>query len=902
MGAAGAGNKALVGPFSFAPQENPLPMPLPTATYRLQFRNGMTFDTARARIPAIKALGISHLYASPVFTATTGSTHGYDVTDANGIDPVLGGLAGLEKLARALKAEGIGLILDIVPNHMASSLENAWWKSVVRHGAGSPFSRHFDIDWQERLTLPFLGESAEEAIAAGNLRLGVDPDDHGPSLAYYDTHYPLTPESWGMLADALPDPEVAQGLSALAAEAGPGGNWPAERLKTLAARLEGMLEALSGNAALLQALHDRQPYVLKDWRTACKHLTYRRFFEVTGLVGLRVEDPAVFEDSHRLVVDLVRRGLVDGLRIDHVDGLADPAAYLQRLRAAVGAEVYIVVEKILEEDETIPGDWPIEGTTGYEFITALTHLLVDETDTGVLHRAFADAANDDRPLAAQALEAKDLMLSVNFEGEVTRLSRLLADASKASGDDLPVEAFGEAVRSMIRALSVYRTYVTADGASDTDRRRLASITETAGETVTGQAARDAVAFVARLMTEAMPDVDGHLLSEIRARFQQLSGPIMAKAMEDTLFYRYGAMLALNEVGGNPGQRPGGPNAFHTRMVRRQADMPHALSATSTHDTKRGEDARARLATLSEMPALWIAAVTRWRRLNAPLVPVLACGPAPEAWVEWTIYQAMLGAWPIGGRQDPEFAGLAERFDAFVEKMLREAKTRTNWGAPDTAYEEAVRGFARHLLDPEASAVFLADFEKTAQPFLAAGLVNSLSQTVAKLLAPGIPDIYAGSEHADFSLVDPDNRRPLGPVVLPGYPLSVPTPETFTRYKQALMRRLLSLRNMPQVGEAFAGDYRPLAIEGPAARHFLAFERRGRDCAVIAILPRCVAGRLVEGTLMLDTDLTVAADIALPFDLSGRLINALTGERIDANFVASVGSLLGEHPVAVLATG
>ncbi len=364
--------------------------------------------------------------------------------------------------------------------------------------------------------------------------------------------------------------------------------------------------------------------------------------------------------------------------------------------------------------------------------------MVDETDTGVLHRAFADASNDERPLNAQALEAKDLMLSVNFEGEVTRLSGLLSAAARAEGADIARDAFAEAVRAMVRALPVYRTYVTADGPSDADCRRIESIRETALETVTGAAARKAVDFLALLMMEPLPAVGEAAQWEIRARFQQLSGPIMAKAMEDTLFYRYGAMLALNEVGGNPGQRPGGPVAFHTRMVRRQADMPHALSATSTHDTKRGEDARARLATLSEMPALWIAAVTRWRRLNAPLVPMLARGPAPEAWVEWTLYQAMLGVWPIGGRQDPDFAALGDRFDQYVEKMLREAKTRTNWGEPDEDYEKAVRGFARHLLDPEASAVFLADFEKTAQPFVMAGLVNSLSQTAAKLLAPVFP--------------------------------------------------------------------------------------------------------------------------------------------------------------------
>ncbi|SIQ97023.1 maltooligosyl trehalose synthase [Rhizobium sp. RU20A] len=876
-------------------------MPLPTATYRLQFRNGMTFDAARTRIPAIKALGVSHLYASPIFTATSGSTHGYDVTDANAIDPALGGAEGLEALSRALKEAGLGLMIDIVPNHMASSLENAWWKSVVRHGADSPFAGHFDIDWSQRLTLPFLGEDAVDAVAEGKIRLGIDPQDHGPSLMYYDTAYPLTPQSWSMLAEALPDPEAATALAALAEAAGPGADWPDERLAALAPRLEGPLDALSGNTALIAALHDAQPYVLTNWRTACKSLTYRRFFEVTGLVGLRVEDPAVFEDAHRLILDLVRRGVVDGLRVDHVDGLADPAAYLQRLRAAVGPDVTIVVEKILEEDESIPSDWPIEGTTGYEFITALTHLLVDETDTGVLHRAFADASNDERPLGVQALEAKDLMLEVNFEGEVRRLSALLAAASRASGSGIEADAFAEAVRAMIRALPVYRTYVTEEGPSEADCRRLASIRETAAETVTGEAARKAVDFVARLMATPLDGVDADAQLEIRTRFQQLSGPIMAKAMEDTLFYRYGAMLALNEVGGNPGQRPGGPVAFHTRMVRRQADMPHALSATSTHDTKRGEDARARLATLSEMPALWIAAVTRWRRLNAPLVPTLARGPAPEASVEWTLYQAMLGAWPIEGRQDPEFAGLAERFDSYVEKMLREAKMRTNWGAPDEAYEKAVRGFARHLLDPDASAVFLADFEKTAQPFLTAGLVNSLSQTVVKLMAPGIPDVYAGSEQADFSLVDPDNRRPLPPPVIPPAPAPMPTPQSFTRYKAALIRRLLSLRTMPQVREAFAGDYRPLAIEGPAARHFLAFERRGRDCAVITVVPRCVAGRLVEGTLMPDTDLTVGADIALPFDLNGRLINALSGERVDASFVASVGSLLGDHPVAVLAT-
>ncbi len=696
-------------------------MKVPTATYRLQFRNGMTFERATHLVPYLKRLGISHLYASPIFTATSGSTHGYDVTDANEIDPSLGGREGFERLVRALKSAGLELVIDIVPNHMAASLENAWWRHVVTHGEKSRYARHFDIDWSRRLTLPFLGDTFEKVLEKGEITVRREPVTGLPVLAYYDTLYPLAPETYlGREADILRHTDR---------------------------------EAIA-------ALHERQNYRLMSWRDAPNELSYRRFFEITGLAGLRVEDADVFDDAHRLILELVESDMVDGLRVDHVDGLADPKAYLQRLRQEAGPDCYITVEKILGEGEQLPPDWPVSGTTGYEFIAALSDAFIDAPGLAHLRAAYEEAAGREIDMASELRAAKCLMADRNFAGEASALLRLAMQVHETEefGGALSEPAVKAALRELLVGFSVYRTYGTRQGLPPESRQRLDDVLATirAGSSAIQP---EALGLIERLLIgEVAPD-QAATASTFRTRFQQLTGPLMAKSVEDTLFFRHHALLALNEVGAEPlPQHPPSIDGFHQAMADRLRLAPDALSGTSTHDTKRGEDARARLYAMSEAPALWAAAVTRWRHMNSAQVRLLPDGPAPEPAVEWMLYQALAGVWPPDLAADDRTAldALKERFIPFVEKSLREAKLRTDWSRENETYETAVRDYARAFFAPENLA--FARISGNPSPFLRAGLVNSLAQTIVKLTAPGVPDIYQGCEGLDFSLVDPDNRR------------------------------------------------------------------------------------------------------------------------------------------------
>ncbi|WJH40696.1 malto-oligosyltrehalose synthase [Aliirhizobium terrae] len=580
---------------------------IPTATYRIQFRNGMTFDRAAGFVPYLKRLGISHLYASPIFTATSGSTHGYDVTDANEIDPDIGGREGFNRLVYALKAEGLGLILDIVPNHMAASLENPWWRDVVEHGEKSAYARHFDIDWSRRLTLPFLGDTFEKVLEAGEISVKPDPETGKPALAYYETFYPLNPE-------------------------------------TYAGREDEVL-ALTDNTAIAD-LHDQQPYRLMSWRDAPRDLSYRRFFEITGLAGVRVEDDQVFDDTHRLILELVRSGAVDGLRVDHVDGLADPKAYLERLRQEAGSDCYITVEKILGEGEDIAPDWPISGTTGYEFIASLSNALVDGAKLKDLQAAYAATTGAAPDMEQELRAAKLLMADNNFAGEVATLGKLAESICEDLLDapQLSTETIRAGLRELLVTFPVYRTYGTDDGMPPEGRQMLEKVV---AHVRRSQPTADlaALPFLTSVLNGDVPTTPAEKAAIFRTRFQQLTGPLMAKSVEDTLFFRHHMLLALNEVGAEPLPRDFSLEQFHAQMQNRQQLQPEALSGTSTHDTKRGEDARARLYALSEAPQIWADAVTRWRRMNAKAVARLADGPAPEPAVEWMLYQALLGVWP-----------------------------------------------------------------------------------------------------------------------------------------------------------------------------------------------------------------------------------------------------------------
>lgn len=866
----------------------------PRSTYRLQFRNGMDFANASQFVPYLQQLGISHLYASPLMTAVKGSTHGYDAVRADEIDLALGGIDGLRQLSAKLHHHGMGLILDIVPNHMAASLENPWWRSVVVWGQESPFSRHFDIDWREKLTLPFLGKDFAEELADGAIRLALEPGCDALALRYHDTFYPLNPSTYEaalgpekpILAMTCPksDPEGRAILTAALTQ-------PSTRTA-----LEKRLEDISADPVRIAAIHAAQNWRLADWKTANRHLTYRRFFEIAGLVGLRVEDPQVFDDSHRLIFELVRDGTLDGLRIDHIDGLADPQSYLERLRAATGPETYIVVEKILEKNETLAREWPVAGTTGYEFIATIADAFADRNEDGRLRAAFQLLRDEDqqRDYAQAMRDSKRQMLTDNFQGEVRHVAICAKTIADNADADLSRSTLTEAICSFIEALPVYRTYIASvRDISERDRQVLAEARSKAQQGVRPEVC-EAIDFIWELLTDdktctRMPDC-----VEFRTRFQQLTGPIMAKAVEDTLFYRENALIALNEVGGDLDRPADGPAAFHAAMLERAESWPNGLSTTSTHDTKRGEDARARLYTLSEASDEWIRATKRWSAMMKGSQLSQEGPEVPEADVQWLIYQALAGAWPIAGRDDRSFRALPKRMRAYAEKALREAKRGTNWSEPDFAYEN---GVARFVDDLFANDIFLDDFAKTLSPFIDAGLSNALAQTLVKLTAPGVPDIYQGSERSDFSLVDPDNRALLD---LSSLRVSQKPPATRSRfedYKQWLVATVLAARRDNPA--PFASTYTPLDISDDRGQA-LAYLRGSSEAFNMTVVPRLAFGRMRAGSLMLSADAIKDVAVSVPGEFVGLGVRSvLDGRTFTLGRDLMLSDVLQTEPVALL---
>lgn len=891
-------------------------MSLPTATYRLQFRTGMNFVRAEALLPYLKHLGISHLYASPLFAAAPGSTHGYDVTDHNRLDPELGGEADFANLSAALKGHELGLVLDIVPNHMAAHVANPWWRSVIEWGEESPYAGHFDINWEETLTLPFLGRPLGEAINAGEISVGLDAERGYLGLKYYETVMPVSPRTYAMVLDRL-DTDLARNIAGRAVEATPA---TAEDMHDMvrallaknekaAQELSDALRDLSQDRDLLSAFQQEQAWRFMYWRTARRHLTYRRFFEVTGLVGVRVEDDEVFDDVHRLILDLVRRGEVDGLRIDHVDGLANPREYLDRLRGDIGAETYLIVEKILEAEEALPDDWPISGTTGYEFIAALAGLLTDTDKAGALDTAYFDFLGREIDIEQDREEAKTAILQHNLATELSGLTQLATAAIDAIGQrhSFSQSELRNAIADIIVAFPVYRVYAEADGLTEQDQKLLDTVAETVADGREGDDLQ-ALDFVIRLLQLDVPEKAMGETQDFVTRFQQTTGPVMAKAVEDTLFYRRNRLIALNEVGGDPEERDGSVDKFHKLMAERAGTQPEGLSASSTHDTKRGEDARARLYALSEAPERWGQAVERWRQQHRSNRTRLEDGYAPGPEMHWLIYQALAGVWPFGLAPDDQTGvdALKERFAPYLEKAMREAKLRTSWTEVNADYEHAVQSYAAALFAPE-NIGFRRDFVQTLQPFFRAGVLNSLTQTALKLCAPGIPDIYQGSESWDYSLVDPDNRRPVPFGELARQlvenekrPLDELIDDwTASGAKQLLVAR--GLRARQKYPELFArGSYLPLELSGPCADRAVAFARHTAEHTLICVAPRLTLPLIenVDG-IRIPREAWGDTVLILPSDLAGtRFVDCITGNALPSGPRLRLADLLAAFPLAI----
>lgn len=875
--------------------------PACVATYRLQLGPDFGFTEAASITSYLADLGISHLYLSPCLQAAPGSTHGYDVVDPSRVSDALGGSGGYEALSRTVDAAGLGQLLDIVPNHMAIGAENPWWQNVLEHGPSSPYAGYFDVDWdppearlKNRLLLPVLPDQYGRVLEGGEIR--VICEDARFFVGHGRSRYPLDPTSLDtLLADAAERSGsellafLADCCTRLPQAIATGDRAMQRRMRNsamiheliaracrdepaIANALQEAVATINTNVDALDALLERQNFRLALWRTAGRDLGYRRFFDINSLAGLRVEDDEVFQAIHALPLEWVRDGNVNGLRVDHVDGLRNPRQYLERLRSEA-PDSWIIVEKIVMEDEELPEQWPVDGTTGYEFAGLATSLLINPDGEGPLSTFYEAAIGGAGSFSSVLRESKEQILDDLLGSELNQLSALLVDVCERHRRhrDYTRHELHRALREVAIHLEVYRTYLEPQGVvRPADERRI-----TAAIAAAVEARPDLDEQLFRFLGELLAmRTDGALEVELALRFQQLSGPTMAKGLEDTALYRYNRLVALNEVGSNPGTFSRSIADFHSFCAGIQASRPTTLLGTSTHDTKRSEDVRARLAVLSEIPEQWIAAVTRWMRHNErhnheDLV---------DRDTEYLLYQTLVGAWPIS----------AERLADYLRKAVREAKLHTDWLAPNERYEAALHRFVNRLLD---DAGLMTDIEAFVTPVIWPGRINSLSQTLLKLTAPGIPDIYQGSELWELSLVDPDNRRPVDYRLrrqLLAQLAGIDAETVLARADEGLpklwvIHHTLHLRRARPASFDAAAGYFPLYASGADRDRVVAF-RRADDIVVAA--PRLpMAGGI-------DTSTAISLE-------SGRWRHCLTGERIEGGSVR-LADLWERFPVALLA--
>jgi (1->4)-alpha-D-glucan 1-alpha-D-glucosylmutase len=775
----------------------------PTATYRLQLRREFGFRDAAVVVPYLAALGVSHVYCSPVLEAAAGSAHGYDVIDHTRLSPELGGDEGWAELAAACRTHGLGLVVDVVPNHMAvptpERLNAALW-DVLRNGRDAEHAEWFDIDWDSqdgRLLMPVLGDQLDACIRRGELQV----DAEAGLLRYFDHEFPLAP---------------------------------------------GTESSADGVAAV----HERQHYRLAHWRVANHELNYRRFFDVTSLIGVRAELPEVFDATHGRLLELVRSGDVDGLRIDHPDGVADPAGYLDRLAAASGG-VWTVVEKILEHGEVLPSTWACAGTTGYDALAAVTGVLTDGAGEKPLTEAYVALTGEDDDFAAVVTAAKRQVVDELFPAEIHRLVRELR--RPALGDVVPAGLSDDdlyaAIAELLVCFDVYRAYPGEQASAERIDAAFARA-RTNAPPVAG-----AFTAIEPLLRRDVPAAEPFAM-----RFEQTTGPVMAKGVEDTAFYRYLRLTALNEVGGDPGHVGMTVEDWHANCARLADEWPLSMTTLSTHDTKRSEDVRARLLVLAEIPDEWAAAVSRWR--------TVAPSDGPDANTDYLFWQSLVGAHPI----------TADRLKAYLAKAAREAKRHTSWTDPDKSYDQRLASYVDSVL---ADVALMADVDEWVRTHVQEpGRCNSLAQKMLQLTMPGVPDVYQGQELPDFSLVDPDNRRPVDYDLRRDRLEALDAGDTSSDDKLRVVATTLRLRR--ERPATFAGSYLPVSVAGPAADHLVAY-RRGEDVVVLATrLPVTLAraGGWADTT------------VALP---DGDWRDVLAGRQASHD----VAALLSELPVALL---
>ena len=826
-----------------------------TATYRVQLNSDFDLDAAAGLASYLHDLGISHLYCSPYLQAAPGSTHGYDVADPTRVNDELGGAAAHARLCAALAEHGLGQLLDIVPNHMAVVRENPWWWDVLEHGPSSRYARYFDVDWaaedergQNVVLLPVLGDHYGRELEAGRIRLERAGD--GLRVRYYDQEFPTAPGSLDvLLGGSNAEPRTPEAIDAA-------------------------VERANSDPDLLDAVIERQHYRLAYWRIASRELGYRRFFNIDTLIGMRAEREEVFRDMHARVLEWLDEGVLDGVRIDHIDGLYDPLEYLARLRDAC-PRAWMLVEKILEPGEALPPEWPVAGTTGYEFNHVAGALFVDSAAEAPLSALYSELTGENTDYDALVRRSKHDALRELLGSDVNRLTSLLEEicARHRRHRDYTREELREALKETIACFPVYRTYVRPGSAAPADRdvRYIDQAIDRA-KRERGDIDPELLDFLRDLLLKR---VRGVLETELAMRFQQLTGPAMAKGVEDTAFYRYHRFIALNEVGGAPDRFGHSIDEFHAWAAETLEQRPRTMLATSTHDTKRSEDVRMRLAVLSEIPDRWRETVERWVGMNERH----RRNGLPDRNAEYLLYQTLVGAWPID----------SERTKTFMRKAAREAKLQTSWHRPDEDYELELDRFADAVLgDPS----FVEDVERFVAALVEPGRINSLAFVLLKLTAPGVPDFYRGTELWDLSLVDPDNRRPVDYALRRRLLVELEgmSPESvLARRDEGLPKLWLirqGLRTRRAHADAFAaGEHRPLDVTGARREHVIAFRRGESIVAVVPRWPLSVAGDWQDTQLMMPP---------------GNWLNVLTGEEWRGGDVC-IGDLLRRFPVALLAS-
>jgi (1->4)-alpha-D-glucan 1-alpha-D-glucosylmutase len=901
-------------------------MRIPVATWRIQFTSDFRFEDARRIVPWLHRLGISHIYASPIFAARPGSTHGYDVTDPTRINEELGGRDAFDMLAAELKTHDMGLVLDIVPNHMAASADNPWWMDVLENGASSRFANFFGINWNiaadehgARIIVPTLGAPYGEVLDRGELRLILE--ERGFRIKYYESIFPIGVATWTHVLSLRPEqrpenhefimlvetveripPRTAAYWEAIEARQFEVGGVKQDlwRLYNADPRVRDFVDVnigmVNADRWRLHQFLEAQAYRLAWWRMASEKINYRRFFDVHELAGIRVDDRSVFEATHCLIFDLINAAQLDGLRIDHIDGLFDPKLYLDWLPHE---STYVVVEKILSDREPLPDDWPIRGTSGYDFLALVNSVLIDREGFDRLRAMWSRHTGIAASREDIEYGRKKKVIDELFAGEFQDLGSALASLAEADlyARDLSPRDLRRALIEVTACLVVYRTYTSAEAVSERDRNYLLRAIEEAceREPSIGPAVYD---FVRRVLTLELPP---NLTQEQRGdwlrfvmRWQQISGPVMAKGVEDSTFYLYNPLVSMNEVGSIG--RAIDVGEFHNYLQHRQKRWPNAMSGTSTHDTKRSEDVRARIDVLSEIPDEWLRYLSRWSRWHRDRRGEVDLNE------EWYIYQSLLGVWPL---HDADLPGLRERLHGYLRKSAREAREHSSWLNPNEEHEQALLAFTDSLLADER---WMADFRRLFEKVEAYGAMNALSQVLLKITAPGVPDLYQGTVDWNFSLVDPDNRRPASTPQLTDLgagPLELLETWRDGRIKVFVTEAALAFRKANH--ELFLeGEYVPLPVTGKRPENIIAYARCREDAWALVVVPRLTSKLSVTVRPPIGIRAWGDTELALPAGAPSGWRNVFTNARLKTRPAEGespdrlpVFRILEQFPVALL---